>query len=156
MIILTPVHPEYEEGEHNNGDMPTSILALQFCLGTCLDHLGRRHELGELWDCQLGNLTAGKGSGGGGKGLTMGELGLQANAELGIPSLAKSFVQFWTSIPKVITASTLKASQHWPIIRSPARTIRGEVAYLLTLSTHRIISSMLETALGTFWCGPTY
>ncbi|GJX47905.1 glutamate decarboxylase [Tanacetum coccineum] len=42
-----------------------SILALQFCLGTCLDHLGRRHELGELWDCQLGNFTAGKDSGGG-------------------------------------------------------------------------------------------
>ncbi|GJT26722.1 putative reverse transcriptase domain-containing protein [Tanacetum coccineum] len=33
-------------------------------------------SLGELWDCQLGNLTAGKGSGGGGKGLTMVELGL--------------------------------------------------------------------------------
>ncbi|GKE88661.1 hypothetical protein Tco_1566136, partial [Tanacetum coccineum] len=33
--------------------------------------------LGELWDCQLGNLTAGKGSGGGGEGLFMGELGLQ-------------------------------------------------------------------------------
>ncbi|GJT41781.1 hypothetical protein Tco_0941646, partial [Tanacetum coccineum] len=29
-------------------------------LGTCLDHLYRRNELGELWDCQLGNLTAGK------------------------------------------------------------------------------------------------
>ncbi|GJZ30784.1 hypothetical protein Tco_0575831, partial [Tanacetum coccineum] len=42
-----------------------SILALQFCLGTCLDHLGRRHELGELWDCQLGNFTAGKDSEGG-------------------------------------------------------------------------------------------
>ncbi|GKB38524.1 hypothetical protein Tco_0883466, partial [Tanacetum coccineum] len=27
-------------------------------------------ELGELWDCQLGNLTAGKVSGGGGKGLS--------------------------------------------------------------------------------------
>ncbi|GKA48797.1 ribonuclease H-like domain-containing protein [Tanacetum coccineum] len=60
------------------GEIPlTSILALQFCLGTCLDHLGRRHELGELWDCQLGNFTAGKGSGGGGNGLFMGELGLQ-------------------------------------------------------------------------------
>ncbi|GJR99722.1 hypothetical protein Tco_0316231 [Tanacetum coccineum] len=27
--------------------------------------------LGEMWDCQLGNLTAGKGSGGGGNGLSM-------------------------------------------------------------------------------------
>ncbi|GJX59337.1 hypothetical protein Tco_0290727 [Tanacetum coccineum] len=27
--------------------------------------------LGEMWDCQLGNLTAGKGSGGGGNGLPM-------------------------------------------------------------------------------------
>ncbi|GKD81343.1 hypothetical protein Tco_1348182, partial [Tanacetum coccineum] len=26
--------------------------------------------LGELWDCQLGSLTAGKGSGGGGRGLS--------------------------------------------------------------------------------------
>ncbi|GKG09835.1 hypothetical protein Tco_0338581, partial [Tanacetum coccineum] len=54
-------------------------------------------SLGELWDCQLGNptagkssggggeglfmqlgnLTAGKGSGGRGEGLFMGELGLQ-------------------------------------------------------------------------------
>ncbi|GJY87406.1 hypothetical protein Tco_0502034 [Tanacetum coccineum] len=30
-----------------------------------------------LWDCQLGNLTAGKVYGGGGKGLSMGEIGLQ-------------------------------------------------------------------------------
>ncbi|GJY42908.1 hypothetical protein Tco_0431121 [Tanacetum coccineum] len=36
------------------------ILALPFCLGTCSDHLNRRNKLGELWDCQLGNLTAGK------------------------------------------------------------------------------------------------
>ncbi|GJS09160.1 phospholipase-like protein [Tanacetum coccineum] len=60
-----------------------SILALQFCLGTCLDHLGRRHELGELWDCQLGNFTAGKDSGGGGNGLFMGELGLQGTEDRG-------------------------------------------------------------------------
>ncbi|GKA45231.1 putative ribonuclease H-like domain-containing protein [Tanacetum coccineum] len=52
-----------------------SILALQFCLGTCLDHLGRRHELGELWDCQLGNLTAGKDSGGGENDYPWGGLG---------------------------------------------------------------------------------
>ncbi|GJU83135.1 hypothetical protein Tco_1285500 [Tanacetum coccineum] len=32
-------------------------------------------SLGELWDCQLGNLTAGKSSGGGGNGLSMVELG---------------------------------------------------------------------------------
>ncbi|GJY37528.1 hypothetical protein Tco_0422906 [Tanacetum coccineum] len=30
-------------------------------------NLGRRKMLGEMWDCQLGNLTAGKGSGGGGR-----------------------------------------------------------------------------------------
>ncbi|GKC86038.1 hypothetical protein Tco_1141755 [Tanacetum coccineum] len=35
-------------------------------LGACSDHLNRRIVLGELWDCQLGNLTAGKDSGGGG------------------------------------------------------------------------------------------
>ncbi|GKA63159.1 hypothetical protein Tco_0762765 [Tanacetum coccineum] len=29
-------------------------------------HLGRRTRSWEVWDCQLGNLTAGKGSGGGG------------------------------------------------------------------------------------------
>ncbi|GJR56900.1 hypothetical protein Tco_1499062 [Tanacetum coccineum] len=29
-----------------------------------MDHLYRQNELGELWDCQLCNLTAGKGSGG--------------------------------------------------------------------------------------------
>ncbi|GJW29396.1 hypothetical protein Tco_0046271 [Tanacetum coccineum] len=63
-------------------DFASSILALQFCLGTCLDHLGRRHELGELWDCQLGNFTAGKDSGGGGRGLTMGELGLQGKRKV--------------------------------------------------------------------------
>ncbi|GJR23325.1 hypothetical protein Tco_0971852 [Tanacetum coccineum] len=62
--------------------LQASILALQFCLGTCLDHLGRRHELGELWDCQLGNFTAGKDSGGGGRGLTMGELGLQGKRKV--------------------------------------------------------------------------
>ncbi|GJZ04674.1 hypothetical protein Tco_0537949 [Tanacetum coccineum] len=28
-------------------------------LGACSDHLNRRIKLGELWDCQLGNLTAG-------------------------------------------------------------------------------------------------
>ncbi|GKD04380.1 hypothetical protein Tco_1179354 [Tanacetum coccineum] len=39
----------------------------------------RRIKLGELWDCQLGNLTAGKDSGGGGKGLSIGWFGLQAN-----------------------------------------------------------------------------
>ncbi|GJV11778.1 putative reverse transcriptase domain-containing protein [Tanacetum coccineum] len=30
-------------------------------------NLGRRNKLGEMWDCQLGNLTAGKVSGGGGR-----------------------------------------------------------------------------------------
>ncbi|GKC65594.1 hypothetical protein Tco_1098192, partial [Tanacetum coccineum] len=30
-------------------------------------NLGRRKMLGEMWDCQLGNLTAGKVSGGGGR-----------------------------------------------------------------------------------------
>ncbi|GJS96198.1 hypothetical protein Tco_0803166, partial [Tanacetum coccineum] len=30
-------------------------------------HLGRRTRSWEVWDCQLGNLTAGKGSGGGGR-----------------------------------------------------------------------------------------
>ncbi|GJW58697.1 hypothetical protein Tco_0105428 [Tanacetum coccineum] len=35
-----------------------------------LSHLIKELNLGELWDCQLGNLTAGKGSGGGGKGLS--------------------------------------------------------------------------------------
>ncbi|GKE55589.1 hypothetical protein Tco_1494774, partial [Tanacetum coccineum] len=29
-------------------------------LGACSDHQNRRNRLGELWDCQLGNLTAGK------------------------------------------------------------------------------------------------
>ncbi|GJX75326.1 retrovirus-related pol polyprotein from transposon TNT 1-94 [Tanacetum coccineum] len=57
-----------------------SILALQFCLGTCLDHLGRRHELGELWDCQLGNFTAGKDSGWGENDYPRGCLGLQGKA----------------------------------------------------------------------------
>ncbi|GKA23870.1 hypothetical protein Tco_0709903, partial [Tanacetum coccineum] len=33
-------------------------------LEACLDHLIRRYGLWELWDCQLGNLTAGKDSGG--------------------------------------------------------------------------------------------
>ncbi|GKE29378.1 hypothetical protein Tco_1444762, partial [Tanacetum coccineum] len=28
-------------------------------LGACSDHLNRRIKLGELWDCQLGNLIAG-------------------------------------------------------------------------------------------------
>ncbi|GKD99288.1 reverse transcriptase domain-containing protein, partial [Tanacetum coccineum] len=39
------------------------ILALQSFLG----HLGRRNKPWEVWDCQLGNLTAGKVSGGGGR-----------------------------------------------------------------------------------------
>ncbi|GJR61303.1 retrotransposon protein, putative, ty1-copia subclass [Tanacetum coccineum] len=43
------------------------ILALQSFLG----HLGRRNKPWEVWDCQLGNLTAGKVSGGGGNGLPM-------------------------------------------------------------------------------------
>ncbi|GJT82956.1 retrovirus-related pol polyprotein from transposon TNT 1-94 [Tanacetum coccineum] len=43
------------------------ILALQSFLG----HLGRRNKPWEVWDCQLGNLTAGKVSGGGGSGLPM-------------------------------------------------------------------------------------
>ncbi|GKD80884.1 hypothetical protein Tco_1347723 [Tanacetum coccineum] len=67
-----------------------------------------------------------------------------------IPSLAQSSIQFRTSIPKVISASTLKASQHWPIIRSPARTVHGEVAHFLILPIHRAISSMMEMALVTF------
>ncbi|GJS69731.1 hypothetical protein Tco_0702572 [Tanacetum coccineum] len=61
-------------GKFSGGGGRASILALQFCLGTCLDHLGRRHELGELWDCQLGNFTAGKDSGRGGKGLKLFEV----------------------------------------------------------------------------------
>ncbi|GKC50578.1 hypothetical protein Tco_1073323, partial [Tanacetum coccineum] len=65
-----------------------------------------------------------------------------------IPSLAQISVQFWTSIPKVISAFTLKASQQWPIICSHARTVLAEVSYLLTLPTHRIISRMMETTLG--------
>ncbi|GJU46289.1 ribonuclease H-like domain-containing protein [Tanacetum coccineum] len=62
------VNVETDTEMHGPGDQSfslASILALQFCLGICLDHLGRRHELGELWDCQLGNFTAGKDSGGG-------------------------------------------------------------------------------------------
>ncbi|GKC43363.1 hypothetical protein Tco_1061085 [Tanacetum coccineum] len=38
-------------------------------------NLGRRNKLWEMWDCQLGSLTAGKVYGGGGNGLSMVELG---------------------------------------------------------------------------------
>ncbi|GJS21869.1 hypothetical protein Tco_0450501 [Tanacetum coccineum] len=44
-------------------------------LEACSNHQDRRYGLWELWDCQLGNLTAGKVYGGGGKGLSMGEIG---------------------------------------------------------------------------------
>ncbi|GKC54387.1 hypothetical protein Tco_1077132 [Tanacetum coccineum] len=37
--------------------------------------------LGELWDCQFGNLTAGTSSGGGGNGLSMVELGCRVLSE---------------------------------------------------------------------------
>ncbi|GKA89529.1 hypothetical protein Tco_0811341, partial [Tanacetum coccineum] len=49
-----------------SGSQPL-ILALQSFLG----HLGRRNRPWEVWDCQLGNLTAGKVSGGGGRCLPM-------------------------------------------------------------------------------------
>ncbi|GJY87448.1 putative ribonuclease H-like domain-containing protein [Tanacetum coccineum] len=45
-------------------------------LEACSNHQDRRYGLWELWDCQLGNLTAGKVYGGGGKGLSMGEIGV--------------------------------------------------------------------------------
>ncbi|GKC30121.1 hypothetical protein Tco_1037415, partial [Tanacetum coccineum] len=54
-------------------------------LGFFRSHPSRRYRLWEMWDCQLGNLTAGKGSGGGGKGLSMGELGLQGKKGEEIP-----------------------------------------------------------------------
>ncbi|GKG17579.1 hypothetical protein Tco_0362536, partial [Tanacetum coccineum] len=41
-------------------------------LGFFRSHPSRRIKLGELWDCQLGNLTAGKDSGEEGGGLSMG------------------------------------------------------------------------------------
>ncbi|GJX08622.1 hypothetical protein Tco_0196554, partial [Tanacetum coccineum] len=59
----------------------SSILAFYFALVLVRIIKTVELSLGELWDCQLGNLTAGKGSGGGGRGLSMGELGLQDKTE---------------------------------------------------------------------------
>ncbi|GKC22089.1 hypothetical protein Tco_1024239, partial [Tanacetum coccineum] len=56
--------------QRNNDPGPSNSL------GFFRSHPSRRIKLGELWDCQLGNLTAGKDSGGGGKGLSMGWFGL--------------------------------------------------------------------------------
>ncbi|GJZ67561.1 zinc knuckle CX2CX4HX4C containing protein [Tanacetum coccineum] len=47
--------------QRNNDPGPSNSL------GFFRSHPSRRIKLGELWDCQLGNLTAGKDSGGGGK-----------------------------------------------------------------------------------------
>ncbi|GJR23420.1 FAR1-related sequence 5-like protein [Tanacetum coccineum] len=52
-------------------------------------NLGRRNKLGEMWDCQLGNLTAGKVSGGGGR------VKVVEMASLG-PSGVKVLLQPWS------------------------------------------------------------
>ncbi|GJY75814.1 ribonuclease H-like domain-containing protein, partial [Tanacetum coccineum] len=50
---------------------PKAISAFNFHLCFFGFIIAIEISLGEMWDCQPGNLTAGKGSGGGGKGLTM-------------------------------------------------------------------------------------
>ncbi|GJX52785.1 hypothetical protein Tco_0281154, partial [Tanacetum coccineum] len=62
--------------KHEINGESKQILALYFALVLVLIIKPVEISLGELWDCQLGSFTAGKDSGGGGKGLSMGEIGV--------------------------------------------------------------------------------
>ncbi|GJV82960.1 hypothetical protein Tco_1522858 [Tanacetum coccineum] len=60
-------------------------------------------SLGELWDCQLGNLTAGKSSGGGGNGLSMVELGCRVKELRKMPNIRSGASMTYEDIEDLVS-----------------------------------------------------